>query len=65
MSIKFHRRAGLDVGDPAPASKVRVKSSSWEGVELTVSVYVCVFVCVVMFQSASFCDCCVCVWTLN
>ena len=53
----FHRRAGLDVGDPAPASKVRVKSSSREGVELTVSVSVRVFICVVILQSALFCNC--------
>lgn len=35
----FHRCVEVDVCDPAPASKVRVKSSSWEGVELTASVF--------------------------
>lgn len=37
---------GLDDGDPAPASEVRVKSSSGEGEELTVSYQldVCLYV---------------------
>lgn len=55
MSIKVPQMCRLDVGNPVLSSKVRVKSSSWEGVEVPVNLSVCV-----MFQAAS-----LCVWNLN
>lgn len=43
MSVRFPQASRAEVSNPAPASEVRVKSSSWEWEELTESdyLYVC------------------------